>query len=81
MTGTLTLPTTATVCFAETEETLLADTRHSYVVARATSLAGATDLSGWTCQLNGTATDKVTFKIKGNTVLAKVRRGLLFLIK
>ena len=81
MTGTLTLPTTATVCFAETEETLLADTRHSYVVARATSLAGTTDLSGWTCRLNGTATDKVTFKIKGNTVLAKVRRGLLFLIK
>lgn len=81
MTGTLTLPTAATVCFAETEETLLADTRHSYVVARATSLAGTTDLSGWTCRLNGTATDKVTFKIKGNTVLAKVRRGLLFLIK
>lgn len=81
MAGTLALPTTATVCFAETEETLLADTRHSYVVARATSLAGTTDLSGWTCRLNGTATDKVTFKIKGNTVLAKVRRGLLFLIK
>ena len=81
MTGTLTLPTAATVCFAETEETLLADTRHSYVVARATSLTGATDLSEWTCQLNGTATDKVTFKIKGSTVLAKVRRGLLLLIK
>lgn len=81
MTGTLTLPTAATVCFAETEETLLADTRRSYVVARATSLAGATDLSGWTCKLNGTVTDKVTFKIKGGTVLAKVRRGLVFLIK
>ena len=49
MTGPLTLPTVATVCFAESEETLLADTRRSYiVVARATSLAGATDLSGWT---------------------------------
>ncbi len=81
MTGTLTLPAVATVCFAETEEALLADTRRSYVVARATSLTGATDLSEWTCQLNGTATDKVTFKIKGSTVLAKVRRGLLLLIK
>ena len=81
MTGTLTLPTVAMVCFAETEERISEDTRHSYVVARATSLAGATDLSGWTCQLNGTATDKVTFKIKGNTVLAKVRRGLLVTIK
>lgn len=81
MAGTLALPTAATVCFAETEEALLADTRHSHVVARATSLAGATDLSGWTCQLNGTATDKVTFKVKDGAVLAKVRRGLLFLIK
>ena len=66
---------------AGAEETLLADTRRSYVVARATSLAGATDLSGWTCKLNGTVTDKVTFKIKGGTVLAKVRRGLVFLIR
>lgn len=81
MTGTLTLPTVAMVCFAETEERISEDTRHSYVVARATSLAGATDLSGWTCKLNGTVTDKVTFKIKGGTVLAKVRRGLVFLIK
>lgn len=81
MTGTLTLPTAATVCFAETEERISEDTRHSYVVARATSLAGATDLSGWTCKLNGTVTDKVTFKIKGGTVLAKVRRGLLLTIK
>lgn len=81
MAGTLALPTAATVCFAETEEALLADTRHSYVVARATSLAGATDLSGWTCQLNGTATDKVTFKVKDGAVLAKVRRGLLLTIK
>lgn len=81
MTGTLTLPTVAMVCFAETEETLLADTRRSYVVARATSLAGATDLSGWTCKLNGTATDKVTFKVKDGAVLAKVRRGLLLTIK
>ncbi len=81
LTGTLTLPTAATVSFAETPETIAADTRHSYVVARATSLAGATDLSGWTCQLNGTATDKVTFKIKGSTVLAKVRRGLAIVIR
>ncbi len=81
MTGPLTLPTVATVCFAESEETLLADTRRSYVVARATSLAGATDLSGWTCRLNGAATDKVTFKIRGNAVLAKVRRGLAIVIR
>ncbi len=81
MTGTLTLPTAATVSFAETAETIAADKRHSYVVARATSLAGATDLSGWTCKLNGTATDKVTFKIKGSTVLAKVRRGLAIVIR
>ena len=46
-----------------------------------TSWGGAADLSGWTCQLNGTATDKVTFKVKDGAVLAKVRRGLLLTIK
>lgn len=83
MAGTLVLPAVATVSFAESAETIASDVRHRYLVARATSLAGATDLSGWTCRLGGASSESgsVTFKIKGNAVYAKVPRGLAVIVR
>ena len=83
MAGTLVLPAVATVSFAESAETIASDVRHRYLVARATSLAGATDLSGWTCRLGGASSESgsVTFRIKGNAVYAKVPRGLAVIVR
>ncbi len=84
MTGTLRLPSVATVRFAESAQVMASDTRRTYLVARATQLTGATDLTGWTCLLDGEAPAgnmPVTFLIKGGDVYAKVRRGFVFMIK
>lgn len=83
MAGTLVLPAVATVSFAESAETIASDVRHRYLVARATSLSGATDLSGWTCRLGGASSESgsVTFRIKGNAVYAKVPRGLAVIVR
>lgn len=80
MTGTLRLPSVATVCFAESAQEIAP----VCLVARATQLTGATDLSGWTCQMDGkepAGNIPATFLIKGGDVYVKVRRGFVFMIK
>lgn len=78
VTGTLSLPSVATVRFAESAQGIAP----VCLVARATSLAGATDLSGWTCQMGGQAgrTIQATLRIKDNAVYA-MRQGLVILIR
>lgn len=78
VTGTLSLPSVATVRFAESPQGIAP----VCLVARATSLTGATDLSGWTCQMGGQAgrTIQATLRIKDNAVYA-MRQGLVILVR
>lgn len=78
VTGTLSLPSVATVRFAESAQGIAP----VCLVARATSLTGVTDLSGWTCQMGGQTgrTIQATLRIKDNAVYA-MRQGLVILIR
>ncbi len=75
MAGTLRLPSVATVRFAGLEHGNAAVS----LVARATRLDGATDLSGWTCR-QGERDVRATFRIGDGAVYA-MRQGLVILVR
>lgn len=75
MVGELRLPSVATVRFAESGR----GGAPVGLVARATRLDGATDLSGWTCRQGGRDI-RTTFRLRDNAVWA-TRQGLVIMIR
>lgn len=75
MAGELRLPSVATVRFAESGRGVAPVS----LVARATRLDGATDLSGWTCRQGGRDV-RTTFRLRDNAVWA-MRQGLVIMIR